>query len=127
MPHSLGHFFESMANFVLYIQADCFASPVLDEVQRFASAAIALGHQIDHIFFYQQAVQVICPDLDLPSDEIDLVGRFCEFASAANIPLLYCATAAEKRGFTKARPGFTLAGLAEFGMRLSSADKLVQF
>ncbi len=127
MPHPLGHFFKSMASFVLYIQSDCFASPVLDEVQRFAAAALKLGHQIDHIFFYQQAVQVIVPDIDLPSDEVDLVGRFCAFASAQNIPLLYCATAAEKRGFSKARPGFTLAGLAEFGMRLAGADKLVQF
>lgn len=127
MPHSLGHFFKSMANFVLYIQSDCYASPVLDDVQRFATAAIALGHQIDHIFFYQQAVQVICPEIDLPSDEADVAGRFCDFASMQNIPLLYCATAAEKRGLLRARPGFTLAGLAEFGMRLANADKLVQF
>ncbi len=127
MPHSLGHFFKSMTNFVLYIQSDCYASPVLDDVQRFATAAIALGHQIDHIFFYQQAVQVICPEIDLPSDEEDVAGRFCDFASIQNIPLLYCATAAEKRGLLRARPGFTLAGLAEFGMRLANADKLVQF
>jgi tRNA 2-thiouridine synthesizing protein D len=116
-----------MTNFVLYIQSDCYASPVLDDVQRFATAALKLGHQIDHIFFYQQAVQVICPDIDLPADEADLVGSFCAFADMHNIPLLYCATAAEKRGFTHARPGFTLAGLAEFGMRLCGADKLVQF
>lgn len=127
MPHSLGHFFEAMANFVLYIQSDCYASPVLDDVQRFATAALKLGHQIDHVFFYQQAVQVICPEIDLPADEVDLVGRFCDFANKQNIPLLYCATAAEKRGFDKARPGFILAGLAEFGMRLSGAVKLVQF
>lgn len=127
MPHSLGHFFKFMASFVLYIQSDCYASPVLDDVQRFATAAMALGHQIEHIFFYQHAVQAVCPDIDLPSDEVDLVGRFCAFAGTHNIPLLYCATAAEKRGFTKARPEFTLAGLAEFGMRLSNADKLVQF
>ena len=116
-----------MASFVLYIQSDCYANPVLNEVQRFAAAAIALGHTIDHIFFYQQAVQAICPDIDLPSDEIDLVGRFCEFADTAKIPLFYCATAAEKRGLSQARPGFILAGLAEFGMRLTNADKVVQF
>lgn len=116
-----------MARFVLYIQSDCFASPVLDDVQRFASAALALGHQIDHVFFYQQAVQAISPDVDLPSDEPDIVGRFCNFAAEQAIPLLYCATAAEKRGLNRARPGFELAGLAEFGMRLHQADRVVQF
>lgn len=116
-----------MARFVLYIDSDCFASPVLDDVQRFATAALALGHQIDHIFFYRQAVQVIMAEPDLPSDEPDLAGRLAEFAQVRQIPLLYCATAAEKRGFHQVRPGFVLAGLAEFGMRLATADKLVQF
>jgi len=116
-----------MASFVLYIQSDCYATPVLDDVLRFASAAVQLGHQIDHLFFYQQAVQAICADIDLPADEPDLAGRLLAFATAQQIPLLYCATAAEKRGFTKVRPGFELAGLAEFGMRLANADKLVQF
>lgn len=116
-----------MARFVLYIQSDCFATPVLDDVQRFATAALSTGHQIDHVFFYQQAVQAICPDIDLPSDEPDLVARFCNFAAQHAIPLLYCATAAEKRGFSRARAGFDLAGLAEFGMRLNDVDRLVQF
>ncbi len=116
-----------MAKFVLYIQSDCYANPVLDDVQRFAIAALGSGHQIDHVFFYHNAVQAICADVDLPTDEPDLVARFCSFAAAQQIPLLYCATAAEKRGFSKVRPGFELAGLAEFGMRLAAADKLVQF
>jgi tRNA 2-thiouridine synthesizing protein D len=116
-----------MASFVLYIQSDCYASPVLDDVMRFAGAAIASGHQIDHVFFYQQAVQAICADIDLPADEPDLVGRLVSFAQHHDIPLLYCATAAEKRGFSHARAGFSLAGLAEFGMRLENADRLVQF
>ena len=119
-----------MAKFVLYIQSDCYANPVLDGTVTGlidGDTALALGHQIDHLFFYHDAVQVICPDIDLPSDEADLVGRLLSFAAAQHIPLLYCATAAEKRGFHRARPGFVLAGLAEFGMRVASADKLVQF
>lgn len=116
-----------MASFVLYVQSDCYANPVLDDVLRFASAALSLGHQIDHIFFYQQAVQAICADIDLPSDEADLVGQLVKFSEAQHIPLLYCATASEKRGFTNVRPGFALAGLAEFGMRLADSDRVVQF
>lgn len=128
MPRFRGIFLlEPMASFVLYIQSDCYASPVLDDVLRFASAALQLGHQINHLFFYQQAVQAICADIDLPADEPDLAGRLIAFAESNQIPLLYCATAAEKRGFTKVRPGFTLAGLAEFGMRLENTDCVVQF
>lgn len=116
-----------MMSFVLYIQSDCFASPVLDDVLRFAKAAVAANHRIDHMFFYQQAVQVINPDIDLPADEPDLVAPLLAFATSQQIPLLYCATAAEKRGFSRARAGFTLAGLAEFGMRIEHAGKVVQF
>ena len=103
------------------------ARPGLGIGKRFASAALQLGHQINHLFFYQQAVQAICADIDLPADEPDLVGRLIAFTESNQIPLLYCATAAEKRGYTQVRQGFTLAGLAEFGMRLENTDRVVQF
>jgi len=115
-----------MTTFVLLIQSDCFASPVLADVRRFCLAALAQGHQIDHLFFYHQAVGAIAPAPDLPADEPDLVAALLADCQQWQIPLLYCATAAEKRGLHHARQGFTLSGLAEFAGRLHTA-KLVQF
>ena len=120
-----------MAVFALYIQSSTYACPTLASVVRFAKTAIAQCHQIDHIFFYQDAVQAIVANPDLPADEPDNAASLIAFCQQHKIPLLYCVTAAEKRGFATAivpaRPGFIAAGLAEFAMRLDTVDRVVQF
>lgn len=120
-----------MAIFALYLQSDTYASPTLASCLRFATAALASGHQIDHIFLYQAAVQAVIVGADLPSDEPDQAGALADFCLQQQIPLLYCVTAAEKRGFASkqrpARAGYTAAGLAEFAIRLAQVDRLIQF
>ncbi|MBU1439034.1 MAG: DsrE family protein [Gammaproteobacteria bacterium] len=120
-----------MAVFALYVQSNTFASPTLASVLRFAKAALAEQHQIDHLFFYQDAVQAIIADIDLPADEPDMAAAVVSLCQQHNIPLLYCVTAAEKRGFAcaakPARAGFIAAGLAEFAMRLDVVDQVIQF
>jgi tRNA 2-thiouridine synthesizing protein D len=120
-----------MAIFALYVQSSTYASPVLASVLRFAKAAIAQNHRLDQIFFYQDAVQAISADIDLPADEPDVAAELVTFCQQQQIPLLYCVTAAEKRGLASqhspAREGFVAAGLAEFAMRLDAVDQVVQF
>lgn len=120
-----------MAIFALYLQSDTYASPTIASSLRFAKAALAAGHQIDHVFLYQAAVQAIVAAVDLPTDEPDQAKSLAEFCQKQQIPLLYCVTAAEKRGFASqekpARPGYTAAGLAEFAIRLSQVDRVIQF
>ena len=64
--------------------------------------------------------------IDLPADEPNLSDQLANFCRQHHIPLLYCVTAAEKRGVMPADSGFIGAGLAEFAMRLTHT-KLVQF
>ncbi len=120
-----------MATFALYVQSPVYGCQTLASLLRFARAAFDLQHQIDHIFFYQDAVLAVSADSDLPSDEPDNVAKLVEFCQQQQIPLLYCVTAAEKRGIaTETRParaGFIAAGLAEFAMRLDAVDRVVQF
>lgn len=116
-----------MTTFAILIKADCYAATPLVDCQRFIQASIQLGHRIDQVFLYGNAVLSAMPEPDLPADEPDEAAKLAKVCLEANIPLLYCATAAEKRGVLHARAGYTLAGLAEFGMRLASADKLIQF
>lgn len=120
-----------MASFALYVQSPVYGCQTLASVLRFAQAACALKHQIDHIFFYQDAVLAVSNDTDLPADEPDNAALLLSFCQQQQIPLLYCVTAAEKRGIaTNSRParaGFTAAGLAEFAMRLDEVDRVVQF
>lgn len=120
-----------MAVFALYVQSSTYACPTLASVLRFAKAALLQHHQLDHIFVYQDAVQAIVAGVDLPADEPDSAALLIAFCQQQDIPLLYCVTAAEKRGFATAsapaRAGFIAAGLAEFAMRLDAVDQVVQF
>ncbi|MFN6972575.1 MAG: DsrE/DsrF/TusD sulfur relay family protein [Rheinheimera sp.] len=120
-----------MAVFALYVQSSTYACPTLASVLRFATAALSKQHQLDHIFFYHDAVQAIVAHADLPADEPDNAAQLISFCQQHTIPLLYCVTAAEKRGLATtalpARPGFIAAGLAEFAMRLDAVDQVVQF
>lgn len=116
-----------MTTFAILVTSDCFASTPLVDCQRFIRAALQLGHRIDHVFLYEHAVLAALAEPDLPSDEPDLAGQLAELCQASNIPLLYCATAAEKRGVRQSRTGYTLAGLAEFGIRITEVDQLIRF
>lgn len=120
-----------MTRFGLLLTSDSFASQSMASALLFAKTAVNHGHCIEHIFLYQDAVYSAANHIDLPADEPDLSAELAQFCQQQNIPLLFCVTAAEKRGVTghslSARPGYIAAGLAEFAMRQANIDKLVQF
>jgi tRNA 2-thiouridine synthesizing protein D len=126
MPLIWGIVVFAMASFVILIDSDCFMTPVLDDVRRFCQAAVDRGDHIRQIFLYREAVLAVLPEPDLPSDEPDLAASLAVFCQQQQIPLFYCATAAQKRGITQARQGFVLSGLAEFAAAVAG-EKLVQF
>ncbi|NRQ43040.1 DsrE family protein [Rheinheimera sp. YQF-2] len=120
-----------MTRFGLLLTSDGFASQSVPAMLLFAKTALNHGHRIDHIFLYQDAVNCAAANIDLPADEPDFSAELAAFCRRHNIPLLFCVTAAEKRGVVSntlsARQGYTAAGLAEFAMRQADIDKLVQF
>ena len=116
-----------MARFVLQLQSTSVGTPAIAELIRFANAAISQHHVVDHIFVYGDAVYALMEQQDVPVDEINWSMRLVEFARSHSIPVLYCATAAEKRGVIHTIPGVELAGLAELAMRLDQVDQWVMF
>ena len=120
-----------MTRFALLLTSATFSNQTLASVLVFANAAINNGHCIDHIFLYQDAVYSVAYHTDLPADEPDLSTALAEFCLEHQVDLLFCVTAAEKRGVIGTgllpKPGYTAAGLAEFAMRQVNIDKLVQF
>lgn len=120
-----------MARLGLLLTSNGFANQNLASVMLFANTALHSGHEIDHLFLYQDAVYCVAAHTDLPADEPDLTSELAQFCQQHGIALLFCITAAEKRGVVSneqpAKAGFTAAGLAEFAMRQASIDKLVQF
>lgn len=116
-----------MASFVLQLQSASVGTPVIAELLRFATAVLSQQHSIDHIFVYGDAVYSLVQGQDVPTDETNWPLQLSEFVRSHQIPLLYCATAAEKRGVSHVIDEAELAGLAEFAMRLDNVDQWVVF
>lgn len=115
-----------MTTFSLLLTTSPLASQDFGSALQFAGAALTAGYQVDQVFLYQDAVLAAAADIDLPADEPNLSQQLADFCRQQQIPLLYCVTAAEKRGIVTVNTGFIAAGLAEFAMRLTDS-KLVQF
>lgn len=128
-----------ITRFSLLLQQSPFAGQSFASALQFARAVLANGYQLEQIFLYEDAVLAVQPGIDLPADEPDLAAQLASFCQQQQIPLLYCVTAAEKRGVfsdinadakadksANANSPFIAAGLAEFAMRLTGT-KVVQF
>lgn len=119
-----------MTSFVILLTQSPFGGQAFQSALRFAVSSLTLGHTIEHIFLYQDAVLAASQAIDLPSDEPDASLLLTQFCLQHQIPLLFCSTAAEKRGVSlqpdQVRSGYQVAGLAEHAMRLAN-HQLVQF
>ena len=120
-----------MSSFVVLIEGPVLQGQSFVSALRFMQNTVTAGHSIDAVFLYRDAVFAASALIDLPSDEPNLSVKLQQFCQQHQIPLLFCITAAEKRGVcsTEFKPaaGYIAAGLAEFAMRLAGVDKLVQF
>lgn len=120
-----------MTSFAVLIEGPVLQGQSVVSALRFMQQAVAAGHTLDSVFLYRDAVFAASACIDLPSDEPNLAVKLQQFCSQHQIPLLFCVTAAEKRGVCsserQAAEGYLAAGLAEFAMRLAQVDKLVQF
>lgn len=107
---------------------------------RFANAAIAAGHEIYRVFFYQDACY-IASELNCPAqDEVNYRQAWCELADSHNIDLVICIAAALKRGIldeTEAKrynknhfnlmAPFELSGLGQLLDAQLNSDRTVSF
>ncbi|WP_372761999.1 sulfurtransferase complex subunit TusD [Pseudoalteromonas sp.] len=116
-----------MPRFVLSLHTPPSDHDTTQRLVNFAQACLAQGHSIEAIFLYQHGVYHASSDFALASDELQPAALWQQLADQ-NINLMLCVTAAEKRGVNISNTGvFNVAGLAEFAMLASSADKWVQF
>jgi tRNA 2-thiouridine synthesizing protein D len=120
-----------MTSFAVLIEGPVLQGQSFVSALRFMQQAVAANQSINSVFLYREAVLAASALIDLPSDEQNLSDKLRQFCHSHQIPLLFCITAAEKRGVCsneiKPAQGYTAAGLAEFAMRLAQVDKLVQF
>jgi len=124
------------STFAILVQHAGYLNSTLASVNRFIKAAMLQQHRIEQVFFYQDAIYSLLDHTDLATDEVRPLQQLIILAETHQFPILYCATAAEQRGLGQDQhnPDAAVivsraikAGLAEFAMRCSKVDKVVQF
>ncbi|BCE01800.1 sulfurtransferase complex subunit TusD [Marinicellulosiphila megalodicopiae] len=122
----------------------CVVAHPLDSAHRtairFCNALIAKNHQIEQIFFYQDAV-ILASNLLVPAqDEYPTQQNWLDFSNQNQIELNVCVSAAIKRGVlndadcarynknqSNVHSCFNIVGLGEFLTSMDNADKQVTF
>lgn len=120
-----------------------FAAPQLPASRRalrFAQAAVAGGHQIVRLFFYQDGVHNASTSTVMPQDEADLPAQWTAFIRDNHLDAVVCISAALRRGLLDAEeasryqrnavnidPPWALSGLGQLHEAIQDADRLICF
>lgn len=100
-----------------------------DSAYRFAKAALAKGHDITRVFFYNDGVNNANKFSAPQSDDRNLVALWAELGKQHGIDLVVCIAAALRRGIGEdvLRDGFRLSGLGQLVEAGIHNDRLVVF
>lgn len=111
-----------------------------DSAYQFARAAIALGHDVERVFFYHDGVNNGTRLTTPPQDDRNIVARWSALADEHGVDLVVCVAAAQRRGLVdegEARrngkdadniaPGFRISGLGQLVESAIECDRLITF
>ncbi|WP_298774140.1 sulfurtransferase complex subunit TusD [uncultured Shewanella sp.] len=129
-----------MSKFIIQVNSPAYSTSASYRAYRCTKAVLEAGHNVLHIFFYQDGV-FNTSQLNTPAnDEFDLHAAWQTLSEQYQIPLVNCASAALRRGViaeTEAKdngyshwnmqPPFTMAGLGELVTGIEKADRLLSF
>ncbi|GAA5187728.1 sulfurtransferase complex subunit TusD [Ferrimonas gelatinilytica] len=128
-----------MSTFVLFVNGPPYGREDAYTALRFAEAALAAGHEVRQIFFYQEGVLNASRLLSPAADEFDIAAAW-QRLHHQGVPLVSCVSASLRRGVIDAEAAedaehdstnlaacFTLGGLGEFVTAAAEVDRVVQF
>ena len=100
-----------------------------DTAYQFAHAAIAKGHHIQRVFFYNDGVNNASKLTEPPQDDRQIVNRWSKLAEEHGIDLVVCVAAGLRRGLVEENlaPGFRISGLGQLVEAGIESDRLVVF
>ncbi|MEP9315670.1 sulfurtransferase complex subunit TusD [Pseudomonas sp. LABIM340] len=115
-------------------------SPAARRALRFAEAALAGGHEITRLFFYQDGVHSASANTVTSQDELDVAAAWTRFVADHQLDGVVCIAAALRRGVLNpeeanrySRPAanlqapWELSGLGQLHEAAQLADRLVCF
>jgi len=100
-----------------------------DTAYQFARAALAKGHHIQRVFFYNDGVNNASKLTAPPQDDRHIVNRWSKLAEENGIDLVVCVAAGLRRGLVEDNlaPGFRISGLGQLVEAGIESDRLVVF
>ena len=113
----------------LLINEGPFTHQASDTAYRFTVAALAKGHEIYRVFFYNDGVYN-CNKLSQPqTDDRNLVALWSALGTENDIDLVVCVAAALRRGVKDEimADGFRISGLGQLVEAGIQADRMVVF
>jgi len=99
-----------------------------DSAYNFIQAALARGHTIQGVFFYDDGVYNATKLMDPPQDDRNIVKRWSELGTKG-LDLVVCVAAAKRRGITNdvLAPGIRISGLGQLASMIDESDRIVTF
>jgi tRNA 2-thiouridine synthesizing protein D len=91
---------------------------------QFIKAALTSGHEVVRVFFYHEGIYNAFIPVALASAAVPDWGAL---HSDQSIELVYCVSAAERRGQANACPGFVAGGLGLWVDACLRADRVIVF
>ncbi len=100
-----------------------------DSAYQFAKAALAKGHEILRVFFYQDGVLNSTKLMEPQADDRHIQKQWSALATENGIEFIVCVAAAKRRGIndTVTAEGFKIGGLGMLTELAIEADRVVEF
>jgi tRNA 2-thiouridine synthesizing protein D len=122
------------------INASPYQHQAADSAWHFIQAALASGHEVYRVFFYNDGIYNALRDARPPGDERDIVGRWSTLHAENNVDLVVCVSSEQRRGLleqTVAKKvvgyehalaeGFRIAGLGLLMEAIIDSDRHLTF
>ena len=115
--------------FGLLVSEGPYTHQASDSAYQFVVAALAMGHEIQRVFFYHDGVNNANRLTEPPQDDRNIVARWSKLAADHGVDLVVCVAAALRRGIKEEilAPGFRISGLGQLVEVAIEADRVVTF
>ena len=115
--------------FGILIKQGPFTHQASDTAYRFTVAALAKGHEIYRVFFYNDGVYNSNKLSEPQTDDRNLVSLWSELAAKHDLDLVVCIAAALRRGMKEEilEEGFRISGLGQLVESGIQADRTIVF
>lgn len=115
--------------FALMVSSSPHSRLVARTAVEFARTAVAAGHCLDCVFFYQEGATTALSNELAAGDDFDPRRHWQQLAADHGVDLVVCSGSAERRGvgLKNLAPGFRISGLGRWLEALARADRVMTF